>query len=74
MDGENNGSKPYVEMDDLGGFNPLFSDFHPNITGKQKTLEVNHYFKNGGSFWKMINPYVIMVVRKPPYKKWWKKP
>jgi len=22
-----------------------------------KSLEVNHYFKNGGSFWKMINPY-----------------
>ena len=21
------------------------------------SLEVNHYFKHGGSFWKMINPY-----------------
>ena len=21
------------------------------------SLEVNHHFKNGGSFWKMINPY-----------------
>ncbi len=21
------------------------------------TLEVNHHFKNGGSFWMMINPY-----------------
>jgi len=25
MDGENNG-KPYFLMDDLGGFNPLFSE------------------------------------------------
>ena len=24
MDGENNGSKPYEQMDDLGGFIPLF--------------------------------------------------
>ena len=24
MDGENDGSKPYEQMDDLGGFNPLF--------------------------------------------------
>ena len=24
MDGENNGSKPYEQMDDLGGFPPMF--------------------------------------------------
>ncbi len=24
-----------------------------------------------GSFWMMINPTKIMVVRKPTYKKWW---
>ena len=24
MDGENNGSKPYEQMDDLGGFTPIF--------------------------------------------------
>ena len=24
MDGENNGSKPYEQMDDLGGKNPIF--------------------------------------------------
>ena len=23
----------------------------------KESLEVNHYFKNGGFFWKMINPY-----------------
>ena len=34
-------------------------------------LEVNHHFQNGGSFWKMITPTKTMVVRKPPYKKWW---
>ena len=28
MDGENNG-KPYEQMDDLGGFNPLSSECHP---------------------------------------------
>ena len=25
--------------------------------GVSVSLEVNHHFKNGGSFWKMINPY-----------------
>ena len=29
MDGENNGSKPYEQMDDLGGF-PLFLEGHPS--------------------------------------------
>ena len=33
-----------------------------------KPLKVNHRFKNGGSFWKMINPTKIMVVRKPTFK------
>ncbi len=28
MDGENNGSKPYFQMDDLGGF-PIFLVQHP---------------------------------------------
>lgn len=28
-------------------------------------MEVNHHFKIGGSFWKMINPTKIMVIRKP---------
>ena len=31
MDGENNGSKPYEQMDDLGGLPPLFLIQHPNI-------------------------------------------
>ncbi len=31
MDGENNGSKPYEQMDDLGGKNPLFLVQHPNV-------------------------------------------
>ena len=31
------------------------------------TLEVNHHFKNVGSFWMMING----EARKPTYKKWW---
>ena len=35
-----------------------------------ETLEVNHHFKNGGSFW-MINCYLRLVVRKPTLKKWW---
>ena len=30
LDGENNGSKPYEQMDDLGGFPPLFLVQHPN--------------------------------------------
>ena len=30
MDGENNG-KPYEQMDDLGGFTPLFLVQHPYI-------------------------------------------
>ena len=29
MDGENNGSKPYFLMDDLGGTVPLFLEGHP---------------------------------------------
>ena len=28
MDGENNGSKPYEQMDDLGGFPPIFGNTH----------------------------------------------
>ena len=32
MDGENNGSKPYEEMDDLGCKNPLFLVQHPYIS------------------------------------------
>ena len=31
MDGENHG-KPYDQMDDLGGFNPLFSVQHPVVS------------------------------------------
>ena len=30
-DGENN-RKPYEQMDDLGGFSPLFSECHPYTT------------------------------------------
>ena len=26
LDGENNGSKPYEQMDDLGGFPPIFGN------------------------------------------------
>jgi len=38
---------------DIGGFsNRLISEATTVIT----TLEVNHHFKNGGSFW-MINSY-----------------
>ena len=33
MDGENNG-KPYLQMDDLGGFNPLFSETAIYVTQK----------------------------------------
>ena len=43
----------------------------PKLGDDVDTLEVNHHFKNGGSFWKMINPYKIMVVWKPTYKKLW---
>ena len=32
LDGENNG-KPYEQMDDLGGFNPLFSETPIMIVG-----------------------------------------
>ena len=50
-------------------------DHFPKYRGENqkyvKPLKVNHRFKNGGSFWKMINPTKIMVVRKPTYKKWW---
>ena len=28
MDGENNGSKPYEQMDDLGGNTPIFGNTH----------------------------------------------
>ena len=28
MDGQNNGSKPYEQMDDLGGFPPIFGNTH----------------------------------------------
>ena len=34
MDGENNGSKPYEQMDDLGGFVPLFLVQHPYTPSK----------------------------------------
>ena len=33
MDGENNGSKPYFLMDDLGGKQPLFLVQHPSGVG-----------------------------------------
>ncbi len=28
MDGENNGSNPYEQMDDLGGFTPILGNTH----------------------------------------------
>ena len=31
MDGENNGSKPYEQMDDLGGFPTIFENTHMTI-------------------------------------------
>jgi len=35
----------------------------PSINGWfRESLEVNHHLKNGGSFWKMINPLL---------KQWW---
>ena len=33
MDGENNGSKPYVQMDDLGGFPIIFGNIHIDVRG-----------------------------------------
>ena len=48
MDGENNGSKPYEQMDDLGGFPPLFLVQHPyRLHGglfKKDKLPFNHIF------------------------------
>ena len=44
MDGENNG-KPYVQMDDLGGFPPIFGNTHiawdafPLIICQSQTFE-----------------------------------
>ena len=37
------------------------------------TLEVNHHWKNSGSFWMIINPYYRKKGEtcKPTYKKWW---
>ena len=32
MDGENNGSKPYEQMDDLGGFPPIFGNIQINYS------------------------------------------
>ena len=32
MDGENNGSKPYEQMDDLGGFTIIFGNIHINYS------------------------------------------
>ena len=32
MDGENKGSKPYEQMDDLGGFFPIFLVQHPYMS------------------------------------------
>ena len=31
MDGENNGSKPYEQMDDLEGFPPIFGNIHMGL-------------------------------------------
>ena len=34
---------------------PQTSELFQKVTGR--SLEVNHHFKIGGSFWMMINPY-----------------
>ena len=49
---------------------------HGNIgsltTSFGASLEVNHHFEHGGSFWMMIfAPTKVIVVQKPTYKKWW---
>ena len=42
MDGENNGT-PYEQMDDLGGFTPLFLGWHPYVEmGIIVTIIMNH--------------------------------
>ena len=39
MDGENNGSKPYFLMDDLGGFTtPIFGNTLMEVWGKLQNL------------------------------------
>ena len=38
MEGENNGSKPYEQMDDLGGFPPIFGST-PNMFLNGQLLE-----------------------------------
>ena len=37
MDGENNGSKPYEQMDDLGGFSPIFGNTHLESSWKMSS-------------------------------------
>ena len=49
MDGENNG-KPYEQMDDLGGKNPLFLEGHPfssghPIMGREGILQLLHFWE-----------------------------
>ena len=43
MDGENNGSKPYEQMDDLGGFPPIFGNTHMLVFRGEKTPENKHF-------------------------------
>ncbi len=42
MDGENNGSKPYVQMDDLGGTPIIFGNTYM-YAKKIVLLTVNHH-------------------------------
>ena len=46
MDGENHGSKPYEQMDDLGGFTPLFLVQHPYTGLVRSRLPVPPFFQD----------------------------
>ena len=53
----------------------LLPFFFTNILLSIYTLEVNHHFKNGGSFWKMINLTIFTIKNGGSEtlrnKKWW---
>ena len=47
-----------VDVGTTRSFRPMSGDVLLKKNGAFAiTLEVNHHLKNGGSFWKMINPY-----------------
>ena len=53
MDGENNGSKPYEQMDDLGGFSPVFGNTHLESSWKMSRKVESMSF------------YILFVVQPP---------